>query len=155
PFRYVIVDEAQDFGPREMKLAASLAPPGALFFAGDVGQRIFRWPFSWAAAGIDVRGRSVRLKVNYRTSAEIRLFSDHLLMARGTDVDDEVDDRKPLSLLHGPAPDIKSAPDLAGEVNLLANWLTALRKQGTTPGEIAIFARTKKALEDRALPALT
>jgi AAA domain len=60
PFTDVIVDEAQDFGPREMRLVASLAPPGALFFAGDVGQRIFRWPFSWTAAGIDVRGRSLR-----------------------------------------------------------------------------------------------
>jgi superfamily I DNA/RNA helicase len=137
-----------------LKLAASLAPPGALFFAGDVGQRIFRWPFSWTAAGIDVRGRCLRLKVNYRTSAEIRLFSDHLLKARITDVDDEIEDRKTLSLLHGPPPDIKSAPDLAGEIDLLANWLTALREQGTAPSEIAIFARTRKALEDRALPAL-
>jgi hypothetical protein len=154
PFRHVIVDEAQDFGPREMKLAASLAPPGSLFFAGDVGQRIFRWPFSWTAAGIDVRGRSLRLKVNYRTSAEIRRFSDRLLKARITDVDDEIDDRQTSSPLHGPDPEIKSAPDLAGEIDLLVNWLTALREQGTAPGEIAIFARTRKALEQRALPAL-
>jgi hypothetical protein len=154
PFCCVIVDEAQDFGPREMKLAASLAPPGSVFFAGDVGQRIFRWPFSWTAAGVDVRGRSVRLKVNYRTSAEIRRFSDCLLKAGMTDVDDEIEDRQTSSPLHGPEPEIKSAPDLAGEIDLLANWLAALREQGAAPGEIAIFARTKKALEDRALPAL-
>jgi hypothetical protein len=84
PFQYVVVDEAQDFGPRELKLVAALAAPGerALYFAGDVGQRIYRWPFSWLAAGIDVRGRAQRLKVNYRTSAEIRRFSDRLLPTR-------------------------------------------------------------------------
>jgi len=154
PFTYVIVDEAQDFGPREMRLVASLAPPGALFFAGDVGQRIFRWPFSWKAAGIDVRGRSLRLKVNYRTSAEIRRFSDRMLQTRITDVDDEVEDRKTLSLLHGAEPDIQSAVDLAGEIDLLVSWLARMREQGVIAGEIAIFARTRKVLEERVQPAL-
>jgi hypothetical protein len=68
PFQHVVVDEAQDLGPRELKLIGALAQygPRSLTFAGDVGQRIFRWPFSWLSAGIDVRGRSQRLKVNYR-----------------------------------------------------------------------------------------
>lgn len=59
PFAHVVVDEAQDLGPRELRLVAALAPAASrqLTFAGDVGQRIFRWPFSWLGAGIDVRGR--------------------------------------------------------------------------------------------------
>jgi superfamily I DNA/RNA helicase len=153
PFTHVIVDEAQDFGPREMKLIAALALPGAPFFAGDGGQSIFKWPFSWRAAGIDVRGRSLRLKVNYRTSAEIRRFSDGMLQTL-TDADDDDEAGNTLSFLHGPEPAIKSAPDLAGEIDLLADWLAALRGVGVDPGEIAVFARTWKALDDRAQPAL-
>lgn len=156
PFAHVVVDEAQDLGPRELRLIAALAPAGSrpLTFAGDIGQRIFRWPFSWLGAGIDVRGRSHRLKVNYRTTAEIRLFSDHLLPARLTEPDGEPEERAAVSLLHGPKPDLKGANDLAGEVIILAEWLTGLRERGFAPGEIAIFARTRRALQERASAAL-
>jgi superfamily I DNA/RNA helicase len=156
PFTHVVVDEAQDLGPRELRLIAALAPAGSrpLTFAGDVGQRIFRWPFSWLGAGIDVRGRSHRLKVNYRTTAEIRLFSDHLLPARLIELDGEPEERATVSLLHGPKPDLTGANDLAGEVKILAEWLIGLRERGFAPGEIAIFARTRRALQERSGPAL-
>ncbi|TKV80125.1 ATP-dependent helicase [Bradyrhizobium elkanii] len=156
PFTHVVVDEAQDLGPRELGLVAALAPAASrsLTFAGDVGQRIFRWPFSWLSAGVDVRGRSHRLKVNYRTTAEIRLFSDHLLPARLTEVDGEPEERAAVSLLHGPKPDLKGANDLVGEVEILAEWLGGLQQLGVAPGEIAIFARTRRALQERAGPAL-
>jgi hypothetical protein len=156
PFHHVVVDEAQDLGPRELRLIAAFAPPGprALFFAGDVGQRIFRWPFSWLAAGIDVRGRAQRLTVNYRTSAEIHRFSDGLLPAHVTEVDDVAEERDTLSLLRGPDPEMRSAPDLSGEIEVIAAWLAAARERGIAPAEIAMFARTRKALEERARPAL-
>lgn len=156
PFTHVIVDEAQDLGPRELRLVAALAPAGSrsLTFAGDVGQRIFRWPFPWLSAGVDVRGRSLRLKVNYRTTTEIRRFSDHLLPARLTEVDGEAEERGVVSLLSGPKPDLKGSADLAGEVKILAEWLSGLRERGVALGEIAIFARTRRALQERAEPAL-
>jgi hypothetical protein len=155
-FRNVVVDEAQGLGPRELRLVAALvAPePDALFFAGDVGQRIFRWPFLWLAADVDVRGRAQRLKVNYRTTAEIRRFSDRLLPGRITEVDGEAEERKALSVLHGPEPELREAPDVAGEAEILAGWLEAGRADGVSAGDIAILARTRKALEERALPAL-
>ena len=71
PFTHVVADEAQDLGVPQLRMLASLVRPGdpdALFFAGDLGQRIFQHPFSWLSLGIDVRGRSLSLKVNYRTS---------------------------------------------------------------------------------------
>ena len=55
----------------------------ALFFAGDLGQRIFQQPFSWKALGVDVRGRSRTLRVNYRTSHQIRQQADRLLASAG------------------------------------------------------------------------
>ena len=79
------------------------------------------------AAGIDVRGRAQRLKVNHRTSDEIRRFSDGLLPAQVTEVDDVAEERDTLSLLRGPDPEIGSAPDLSGEIEVLASWLAAAR----------------------------
>ena len=47
-----------------------------LFFSGDLGQRIFQTPFSWKSLGVDVRGRSHTLRINYRTSHQIRRRAD-------------------------------------------------------------------------------
>jgi hypothetical protein len=46
---------------------------------GDLGQRIFQQPFSWKAIGVDIRGRSRTLRINYRTSHQIRMQADRLL----------------------------------------------------------------------------
>ena len=74
PFDFVIVDEAQDISVAQLRFLAALGAhrPNSLFFAGDLGQRIFQTPFSWKALGVDVRGRSQTLKLNYRTSHQIR-----------------------------------------------------------------------------------
>ena len=81
PFTHIVVDEAQDLGVAELRFLAAIAPPrpDALFFAGDLGQRIFQQPFSWKELGVDVRGRSSTLTVNYRTSHQIRRAADRLL----------------------------------------------------------------------------
>jgi hypothetical protein len=57
--------------------------PNDLFFAGDLGQRIFQQPFSWRALGVDVRGRSRTLRINYRTSHQIRTHADLLQVTGG------------------------------------------------------------------------
>ena len=81
PFEFCVVDEAQDIGVAELRFLAALGAgrPDALFFAGDLGQRIFQTPFSWRALGVDIRGRSHTLRVNYRTSRQIRRQADRLL----------------------------------------------------------------------------
>jgi DNA helicase IV len=65
PFDHVIIDEAQDLAPAELRFFAALAPaqPDGLFLSGDIGQRIFQHPYSWVSLGVDVRGRSHTLKV--------------------------------------------------------------------------------------------
>jgi hypothetical protein len=80
---------------RKLRLLAAIAPrePNALFFAGDLGQRIFQQPFSWTALGVDVRGRSQTLKVNYRTSHQIRQTADRLLPNVVRDVDGREEER--------------------------------------------------------------
>ena len=79
--------------------------PNALFFAGDLGQRIFQQPFSWKALGVDIRGRSRTLRVNYRTSHQIRMQADRLLGPEVTDVDGNSEDRSDtVSVFNGPPP---------------------------------------------------
>jgi superfamily I DNA/RNA helicase len=91
-YRYVLIDELQDFGLEDLRLIAALSPSGGssqnpLFMVGDGHQRINRKiPMPLSRAGISVVGRSRRLKINYRTSEQIRAWA-HSLLA-GMDIDD-------------------------------------------------------------------
>ena len=107
PFSHIVFDEAQDLGMPELRFLAGIAPASAkaLFFAGDLGQRIFQPPFSWKGLGIDVRGRSSTLKVNYRTSHQTRTAADRLLPPSVRDVDGAGDERAgTVSVFNGPPP---------------------------------------------------
>lgn len=152
PFDFAVVDEAQDIGIAQVRFLAALGAgrPNSLFFAGDLGQRIFQQPFSWKAAGIDVRGRSATLKINYRTSHQIRSQADRLLDPQLADVDGNVEGRKgAVSLFNGPKPDIKAYPSKDAEIGGVRLWLTRLSEEGVQPHEIAVFVRSSAQL-DRA-----
>jgi len=155
-YDHVIVDEAQDVDVAQLRLLAALAGsgPNGLFFAGDLGQRIFRQPFSWKALGVDVRGRSRTLKVNYRTSHQIRAHADQLLGARLTDVDGNVEDRGgTVSVFNGPAPLVRSFDDPAAEQAAVADWLRMRLAEGLNANEMAVFVRSAAELE-RAVAAV-
>jgi hypothetical protein len=147
PFDAAIIDESQDLSVAELRYLAALAAGGAsLFFAGDIGQRIFRQPFSWRALGVDIRGRSRILKVNYRTSHQIRSRADRLLPGVVADGDGIEEDRRAIvSVFAGPLPETLEATDPAEETARVAAWLSARRAEGIEPDEIGIFARTEEA----------
>jgi hypothetical protein len=118
PFDHVVLDEAQDLAPAELRFFAALAPAKAdgLFLSGDVGQRIFQHPFSWASLGVEVRGRSHTLKVCYRTSQQIRRAADRLLPTVLRDTDGLEDERRGIiSVFAGPAPEVALLADPAAE----------------------------------------
>jgi superfamily I DNA/RNA helicase len=145
PFEFAVVDEAQDFSVAHLRFLAALgaARPDALFFAGDLGQRIFQQPFSWKALGVDIRGRSRTLRVNYRTSHQIRQQADRLLGPRATDVDGNAEDRSDtVSVFNGPAPIIRVFKSEADEVKAVGAWLTEQTKSGVLPHEVGIFVRS-------------
>lgn len=156
PFDHIILDEAQDLAPAELRFFAALAPagPDALFLAGDMGQRIFQHPYSWSSLGVEVRGRSHSLKVCYRTSQQIRQAADHLLPVVLRDVDGLEDERRGIvSVFDGPAPQVETfatADDEAKAVGkIIAGWLA----DGVAAHEIGIFVRTPELIE-RARVAL-
>lgn len=160
PFDHVVADEAQDFGPRELRFLMALAPAGqnSHLFAGDVGQRIYRYPFSWLRAGVDVRGRGSRLTINYRTTEQIKRFADRALgdlTATGSDGGDAGDlDRAAISLISGPEPVVIGHATAEEETADWVAWLRALTKDGVSPSEIALFARTRAILDKRAAVAV-
>ena len=130
-FDFAVVDEAQDLSPAHLRFFAALggSRPNALFFAGDLGQRIFQQPFSWKALGVDIRGRSRALRVNYRTSHQIRTQADCLLGPVVTDVDGNSEDRSDtVSVFNGPPPTIHSLESEKGETKTVSNWIAELTK---------------------------
>jgi plasmid maintenance system killer protein len=157
PFDYVVLDEAQDLAPAELRFFAVLAPadPDGLFLAGDAGQRIFQHPFSWASLGVDVRGRSSTLKVCYRTSQQIRKSADNLLPTVLRDTDGLEDERRGIvSVFDGPAPEVRSFPTQAAEAEHIRTTVAGWLAEGIVPSEIGIFVRTSH-LVPRARTAIT
>ncbi len=149
PFTHIVVDEAQDLGVPELRFLAGIAAngPDALFFAGDLGQRIFQQPFSWKTLGVDVRGRSQTLKVNYRTSHQIRQAADRLMPKTMRDVDGLEEDRSAtVSVFNGPEPQIEIFPDAAAEASAVGAFVNAALADGIEPSEIGIFVRGRDQL---------
>lgn len=140
-----MIDEAQDVSVAQLRFLAAIAGqrPNGLFFAGDLGQRIFQTPFSWKSVGVDVRGRSRSLSINYRTSHQIRAQADRLLGPEVADVDGNVETRKgTISVFNGPAPVVKGFKSEKAEAAAVGDWLKDCLGRGVPPQEMAIFVRS-------------
>jgi superfamily I DNA/RNA helicase len=145
PFDFAVVDEAQDISVAQLRFLAAMGArnPQGLFFAGDMGQRIFQQPFSWKALGVEIRGRSRTLTINYRTSHQIRRQADRLLGPEVSDVDGNTESRTgTVSVFNGPIPLIKTHDDPEAEVATVAAWLQARLGEGVQPHEVGIFVRS-------------
>ena len=130
----IVIDETQDFGPQALKLLRAMIAhgPNDLFFVGDGHQRIYsRNRAAMSRCGIDIRGRSRKLYLNYRTTDEIRRQAVALLEAcEIDDLDDGHDESKRYkSLSHGPAPEVRKTSGLeeASEaaVGFIQQWRSA------------------------------
>ena len=156
PFDFIVVDEAQDIGVAHLRFFAGLGRhrSDALFFAGDLGQRIFQQPFSWLALGVDIRGRSKTLRVNYRTSHQIRVQADRLLGPEVSDADGNREERRhTVSVFNGPVPEIRVLSSQEEEVVQVGQWLSEHEKDGVAPHEFGVFVRSAAEL-DRARSAV-
>lgn len=149
PFDFAVIDEAQDVGVAELRFLAALAAgrQDGLFFAGDLGQRIFQQPFSWRSLGVDVRGRSYTLRINYRTSHQIRAQADRLLPGSVADVDGNVEDRRgTISVFNGSAPTIEILADEDEEAEAVGRWIGDRIAEGVAPHEVGLFVRSSAQL---------
>ena len=149
-YDHVVVDEAQDLSVPQMRFLATLGGnrPNGIFFAGDLGQRIFQEPFSWNTLGVDVRGRSRTLRVNYRTSHQIRSQADRLLAQGLTDVDGTEEARsQTVSVFNGPPPTVRSFATEGEEIESVGQWLADHTASGIPPHEFGVFVRSASQLE--------
>jgi hypothetical protein len=147
PYRAVIVDEAQDIDAEQWRLIRVLAPraDNSLFLTGDAHQRIYGKPIALGQFGIDIRGRSRRLKINYRTTEQVLRWAVGLLT--GVEIDDldggtdnTVGYR---SLYTGPEPDVRQVHSEAEEASFLVERVRELLA-GTPAEEIAVVSKLRK-----------
>lgn len=149
PFDFAVVDEAQDISIAHLRFFAALGAdrPNALFFAGDLGQRIFQQSFSWKALRVDIRGRSRTLRVNYRTSHQIRMQADRLLGPQVSDADGNTDERgDTISVFNGPPPQIHVVANETEEIKLVSAWISERMKAGVVAHEFGVFVRSAAEL---------
>lgn len=150
----IVVDETQDFGPQALRLLRAMIPAGAndLFFVGDGHQRIYtRNRAAMSRCGIEIRGRSRKLYLNYRTTEEIRRRAVSLL--EGCEIDDldegHDENRRYKSLSHGAPPIVVTEPTLdaamTSALGLVSEWAAA----GAQPTTTCVVAPTR-AIRDNA-----
>jgi superfamily I DNA/RNA helicase len=149
--RAMVVDEAQDISAAAFELIRAAVPVAAndLFIVGDAHQRIYRHKVVLSRVGIEVRGRSRRLKVNYRTTDEIRRWACAQL--EGCEIDDldgNIDTlRGYRSLTHGDRPDVIASSSQQEDVKHIQAILTQLADDSIEPRQVCIAARTNDDVE--------
>ena len=153
PYTSIIVDEGQDFGMGAYRLLRALAGnerSNDLFIVGDAHQRIYRNKVTLSKCGIHVRGRSSQLKVNYRTTEEIRGWAMHVLKdIPFDDLDGGMDNAKGYrSLSHGDNPTVEPFNDATAEMAALISKIKEKLALGMDEREICVVARTNKMISE-------
>ncbi len=147
PYRHVIVDEAQDLSPNQWRMLRAAVGHGGddMFLAGDPHQRIYDNRVSLRDVGVNVTGRSRRLSINYRTTAEILGWS--LALLRGEQIDEMMGSLDSIagcrSDVHGSMPTVTGSGSVAAEVRQIVNTVRGWVAAGFEPEEIGIAVRSK------------
>ena len=163
-FEAVIVDEAQDLVAPAWRLIRAIAPRGQddLFIVGDAHQRIYsRHRVILGRCGVDIRGRSTKLRLSYRTTEETRRWAADLLSDRSIDnLDGGLDDnRRVRSIANGPEPHLRGFETRDDQATWLVGYLTDLMDRAETLRGVCVVARTRnerdvlaEELQDAGLP---
>ena len=139
---------AQDLGYQAYNLLRQLAGPqrpNDLFIVGDPNQRIYGKQASLGLSGIDIRGRSKKLRINYRTTEEIRKAAVSALQATTTDdLNEGSDDQKGYhSLMHGPSPRNVKSKTFEDEIKFISQYLIESKNDGIELSDICLVSRTR------------
>lgn len=147
PYRHIVVDEAQDLSPDQWRFLRAAAPMSSddIFIAGDTHQRIYDHRVSLRDVGVNVTGRSRKLNLNYRTTAEILGWSLGLL--RGATIDDMDGGLDSIagckSYVHGMDPRAVGLGTADDEARFVAAYIKGWLAKGIEPSEIGIATRAK------------
>lgn len=152
-FKYLIADEVQDLSNVELRFLRSLVEEkeNDLFLVGDPFQKIYARKLNFTAAGIAVRGnRSKQLRINYRTSEEIKRLA--LSAVKGINYDDFDGEAEKLngylSLFHGDVPTYEVFKTKTEEIQATIRLIAELKDRGLKYADIAIGCRTKDSIRE-------
>jgi superfamily I DNA/RNA helicase len=154
PYKSIIVDEAQDMSSEAFRLIRQMIPISRadhrndIFIVGDAHQRIYGRRVVLSQCGIDIRGRSRKLRLNYRTTEETRRWATRVLEGKlFDDLDAGIDEQKGYrSLLHGDAPKIFAHATFSDEVIQILNFMATLKNEGVGAENVCLVARTNELL---------
>ena len=154
PYSHVIADEFQDFSNPELRFLRQLVAEGRndLFLTGDPYQRIYSGrKINFTAAGINIRGKkSKKLKVNYRTTEEIKRMA--VAVVKGEKYDDmdggEENNKGYISLVHGEKPCYRIFASSNEEVEHVMKVVAECENNGISLNHICITARTRALYKD-------
>lgn len=152
PYQFIVVDEAQDMSSQVFELLRQIVPegPNDLFIVGDGHQRIYgKNKVVLSRCGISIRGRARKLRINYRTTEEIRVWAVRLL--EGLPIDDldggEDGNDGYKSLTHGQPPVVKGFSSAREQAAFIADYLKEREKKGVPLGNLCVVARTGREVD--------
>ena len=153
PFKHVIADEIQDFSNPELRFLRALVEvgPDDLFLVGDPYQRIYNnRKIAFSQVGINVRGkRSKRLRVNYRTTEEIKRAATNVV--NGCAFDDFDGSPESLagyvSLMHGDRPEYKIYDNRNEEIAAIIDFIRMCRENGIEYKDIVVASYIKDSIK--------
>ena len=151
-YKHIIVDEGQDFSSSAYSLIRYIAGSehqNDIFIVGDAHQRIYRNTAILSKCGINIKGRSRKLKINYRTTDEIHKYAFAILNRISfDDLDGGIDDiNKCKSLTHGYVPVVQNFKDIGQEIHFICNEIQQLISNDVSINDICITARTHKLVD--------
>lgn len=151
-YAHVVVDEGQDFSTPAYRVIRALVDEGDndIFIVGDAQQRIYGHTAVLSKCGIRIQGRARKLRINYRTTEQIRSAADSIFRSSGADVADSVfadvhgiGDASPAttfddldggksptgdsrSLMSGPVPETRRFASQSDEMDAVREWIYGL-----------------------------
>ena len=166
PYKSVVVDEGQDFSAPAYRLIRALAGSeheNDLFIVGDSHQRIYGKRAVLSRCGINIRGRSKKLRINYRTPEEIRRAAVAVIEGLSwDDLDDGYDDDDVTqSLVYGTRPETKVFRDITAEIDWIEGEIRREMSSGRDLKDICVVLRTNslaseyaRGISERGLPVM-
>lgn len=151
-YRHIVVDEAQDLRPAHWKMLRAMTAPDRndLFLVGDTHQRIYKNQVTLGSLGINIRGRSSKLSLSYRTTRQILRSALNVL---GEETYDDLDGNTETlagyrSVLSGGVPDLHRLGDWSEEREAIATLISSWGE--VPPEQIAIAVPTNQMASETA-----
>lgn len=149
----VLIDEGHDFHAEWLKLVTQMIDPetNSLLLLYDDAQSIYdattTRDFSFSSVGIQAKGRTTILRLNYRNTAEVLSLAYEFakdFMTPAEAEEDGVPLIQPKSAgRHGPIPVLNQLPNLQKEGEFIAKKLMAINKAGWSWRDMAVVYRSR------------